>query len=95
MKSTLPQDRLIRVGSSAFVRAFRVEVKDWPEFTVIVRCSSPSRAKFLAWNSAKEADYSLSFGRFRVKRAPQFDDLVASLHTGRCYALEHAKGMLT
>lgn len=77
------------------VRAFRVDVSGWPDATSIVRTISPSRAKFLAWNSAKEAEYKIAFGRFRVKRAPQFDDYVSSLQTDRCYALDHAESIFT
>lgn len=93
MKTTTAQPR--GSDSSALVRAFRVDVKDWPDATSIVRTTSPARAKFRAWSAAKEAGYNLPFGNFRVRRAPQFDDYVASLNTGRCYALDHAESMFT
>lgn len=76
------------------VRAFRVDVSDWPEASVIVRTVKSSRAKFLCWSSAKEAGYNVPFGRFRVRRAPCYDDTV-SLLTGRCYTLEHAETLFT
>ncbi len=76
------------------VRAFRVEVTDWPEATCIVRTVKASRAKFLSWAAAKEAGYNLPFGRFRVRRAPDHDGTV-SLLTGRCYTLEHAETLFT
>lgn len=78
------------LASNALVRAFRVEVKDWHEATSIVRTTSPARAKFLAWNSAKEAGYNLLFGRFRVKRAPKHD-ANTTLIAGRCYGIDHVE----
>jgi hypothetical protein len=78
------------LASNAIVRAFRVDVKDWTEATSIVRTISPSRAKFLAWNSAKEAGYNLPFGRFLVKRAPKHDHNT-SLIAGRCYGIDHVE----
>lgn len=72
------------------VRAYRVEVKDWPDATSIVRTVSRARAKYLAWNSAKEAGYNLSFSKISAKRAPKHD-LAASLITDRCYGIDHAE----
>lgn len=75
------------------VRAFRVDVTDWPEATSIVRTVTPARAKFLAWDSARDAGYKLPFGRFRVKRAPIFDEWHASLKAGRLYAIGYVESM--
>ncbi len=76
------------------VVAFRVDVADMPEASCVVRTTKPSRAKFLAWNSAKDAGYNLPFSRFKVKRAKQFDGFVASLQTGRLYTMDYAENML-
>lgn len=76
------------------VRAFRVDVTNWPEGSSIVRTLKPSRAKFITWQSAKEAGFDLPFGRFRVRRAPEFDG-TCSLHVGRCYGVDYAENLFS
>lgn len=78
-----------KVGSSAIVRAFRVDVADWPEATGIVRTTSPAKAKFAAWRGAQDAGYDLPFARFNARRAPEYDGKT-SLVAGRNYDLEYA-----
>lgn len=73
-------------------RAFKVEVRDWPEATSIVLTVSADRAKFLAWSAAKEAGYGLPFGRFRVRREPLYDNY-KQLYAGRCYALDYVENL--
>jgi hypothetical protein len=69
------------------LKAFRVEVKDWPEATSIVRTTKAARAKFLAWSGANDVGYKLPFGDFRVRRAQKYDDSV-SLKPDKCYSLD-------
>ncbi len=78
-----------KVGSSAGVRAFRVDVADWPEATSIVRTTSPAKAKFAAWRGAQETGYDLPFARFKARRAPEFDGKTL-LIAGRNYDIEYA-----
>ncbi len=78
-----------KVGSSAIVRAFRVDVADWPEAAGIVRTTSPAKAKFAAWRGAQDAGYDLPFARFKARRAPEFDGKT-SLVAGRNYDIEYA-----
>jgi hypothetical protein len=78
-----------KVGSSALVRAFRVDVADWPEAAGIVRTTSPSKAKFAMWRGAQDAGYDLPFSRFKARRAPEYDGKT-SLIAGRNYDLEYA-----
>jgi len=86
---TLKTKSAPKVGSSALVRAFRVDVADWPEATGIVRTTSPAKAKFAAWRGAKDAGYDLPFARFKARRAPEYDGNTA-LIAGRNYDLEYA-----
>ena len=72
------------------VRAYEVKVTDWPEATSIHAAASPSKAKYQSWRSAQEAGYEfVTFGRLRVRRAPEFDGIAAKLKHGvdREYAL--------
>lgn len=79
----------LKVGSSAIVRAFRVDVADWPEAAGVVRTTSPSKAKFAMWRGAKDAGYDLPFSRFKARRVPEYDGKT-SLIVGRNYGLEYA-----
>ena len=74
---------------STTVKAYRVDVSDWPEATAIVKTHSAKRAKYLCWKSAKEAGYKVPFGRFSVNRSPNHDS-GKYMKQDHCYSLEYA-----
>lgn len=61
--------------------------------TTVVRTTSAAKAKFCAWDSARDVGYKVEFGDFKVKRAPQFD--AAKLIQGRCYGLDYAESFIS
>jgi hypothetical protein len=83
---------LPRPGSA--LRAFAVECRAWePPVTSVIRTTSAARAKFRAWDSARDVGYKVEFSDFRVKRAPQFDG--AKLIKDRCYGLDFAESVIS
>lgn len=65
------------------LRTFEVAVIDWPEAAGIYAATSPAKAKFKAWSAAQEAGYeSVTFGKLRVRRTPQFDPIAGKIKNG-------------
>ncbi len=59
------------------VKAYRVTVRGWRDMVSIYPGERPGRAKALAYASAKDAGFSLTFTDFKATRAPEFDHLAA------------------
>lgn len=77
-----------RTKRQSVTRAFRVDITDWESASSIVMTTSPAKAKYTCWRGALDAGYRLSFGRFKVRRAPEFDN--KRLATRICYRIEDA-----
>ena len=60
-----------------------------PVVKSVVRAETASKAKFKAWNSAREAGYEIGFVCFRVRRSPEYDSL-EKLKRGQCYGEDYA-----
>jgi hypothetical protein len=85
---------MTRIVRRSSVRGFRVTESvyfDKPIVTII-RTTTPARAKYLVWDSAHCAGYSIEFASLKVVRAPEYD--AAKLIKDRCYAEDFAQSIL-
>lgn len=77
------------------IRAFRVVVTNWPEAVGIYAAESAKQAKYMSYAAAKEAGYDVPFALLLVRRAPEYDDVLADFSTGVTGVSEdHARHLL-
>lgn len=71
------------------LKAYRVTTKWFPNG--IYAATSAPKAKYASWRKAHEVGYDITFGEMKVRRAPEYDALMAQEPAGIGYAEDFLK----